>query len=440
MFLFRTIGLTDIFNMKFMRSTLVSLLTFEARLALATHRPKIVAITGNLGKTTTKDAIFAVVSARLNARKSLKSFNSDIGVPLAILGLGNPWSNPLKWLWTLVRGFFSAISPGFPELLVLEVGADKPGDIASIAKWLQPDTAVFTGVPKIPVHIAYFDSADALMREKMSLFEYLRSNGTIVANGDNERSAELLAKFSQRSITYGFGDQTVAAADPKMWYDYNEPLGMTALLKTGETLRVRGVLGKPPLYAALAALAIASELGIERSSALRSIENYQQTPGRMRILKGINGSVIIDDSYNSSPAAALSALKTLKEIRSERKIAVLGDMRELGGKSVEAHLEIGAYAANVADLLITVGEESRVLAQAARDAGMPKERIREYGYDSSQEVGQRLAKEVRAGDVVLVKGSQNRIRLERCVYELLPDRSQAARLLVRFDPAWRKKA
>lgn len=426
--------------MRFVRAALVFLLTLEARVALAAHHPRIVAVTGNLGKTTTKDAIFAVVSPQFRARKSSKSFNSDIGVPLGILGLDNPWSNPFKWIWTLVCGFFLAILPGFPELLVLEVGADKPGDISSIAKWLQPDIAVFTGVPKIPVHIAYFDSADALMREKTTLFEHMKQNGTIVGNGDNERTSQLRTGFSQRSILYGFRDQDVAAANPEVWYEGDEPVGMTAALKPEGTLRVRSSLGKPPLYAALAALAVASVLGIERAAALRSIEKQEPTPGRMRILKGINASVLIDDSYNSSPAAALSALETLQEVRGTRKIAVLGDMRELGEKSVEAHREVGARAAKVADLLITVGEESRVLAQAAREAGMPSERIREYGYDSSQEVGRDLATEVHSGDVVLVKGSQNKIRLERCVYEVLADRSQAAELLVRFDPAWRKKA
>ena len=426
----------------FLRGIVVFLLTAEARLVLSRHKPKIIAITGNVGKTTTKDAIFSAVSGHYITRKSLKSFNSDIGVPLAILGLDNPWSNPFLWLSTLIRGLLILLQGNYPKLLVLEVGADKPGDIRSIASWLKPDIAVFTGVPKIPAHVGFFDSPEALVKEKSALFEYLKSDGILIANGDNEYTATLPRNDGQRFLTYGFDSKnTIAASDAEIMYTDEKPIGMSTQI-TGVNpidLKVYGALGTPCIYAALAACAVAKALEIDVSVAASTLGGWEPTPGRMRILNGINDSVIIDDSYNSSPTPALSALETLKLVRGTRKIAVLGDMRELGALSIKGHQEVGKYAAGVADVLITVGIESKVLAEAAREAGMPKEGVREYGYGSAEKVGKELAREVRPGDIVLIKGSQNHIRLERAAYELLRDKQNAEKLLVRYDSAWRSK-
>lgn len=428
---------------KMLRTPLVALLTLEARFALALHHPKVIAVTGNLGKTTTKDAIFSVIPTQMRARKSEKSFNSDIGVPLAILALENPWSNPLKWLRSLARGIFSALSPDFPRVLVLEVGADTPGDIVAIAKWLRPDIAIYSGVPEIPVHVANFSSREELVREKRALLEHVRPGGIIVVNSD-QLPEEVTRGLSTKAVTYGFGNSPdFAAQGMRVVMQDDFPVAVEADVHAkGQSLKIRikNAIGKPRVYAALAALAVADALGIELSAAASSLSNWDPPPGRMRVLHGVNGSIVLDDSYNSSPAAALSSLDTLQEIPGRRKIAVLGDMRELGSLSERAHREVGERASQFVDLLVTVGEESEALSAAARECGMKAENIREYGYDSSEQVGKDLAQELRAGDVVLVKGSQNRIRLERTVREILADRSQAEELLVRFDRTWRGKA
>lgn len=161
--------------MRFIRNILVRIITWEARLMLHRLRPSIIAVTGSVGKTTTKDAIFSVLSSRLYIRKSAKSFNSEIGVPLTILGLENPWSDPFLWVGTIVRGLFrAALSQEYPTWLVLEVGADRPGDIRTVAAWLKPHVVVYTGVPEVPVHVEYFGSPEAVFKEKRALAEYLR--------------------------------------------------------------------------------------------------------------------------------------------------------------------------------------------------------------------------------------------------------------------------
>ena len=158
----------------------------------------------------------------------------------------------------------------------------------------------------------------------------------------------------------------------------------------------------------------------------------------MRIIRGANGSTVIDDTYNSSPAAAFAALDTLKEVKvpeGGRRIAILGDMLELGKYSADAHRQLGARAADAADLLLTIGFRSRAVAEGALDAGLPESLIRQYEHSESRRAGQELREELREGDVVLVKGSQA-MRMERAVEELMADPEQAADLLVRQEPEW----
>jgi UDP-N-acetylmuramoyl-tripeptide--D-alanyl-D-alanine ligase len=190
------------------------------------------------------------------------------------------------------------------------------------------------------------------------------------------------------------------------------------------------------VYSCLAALAVADALHIDLVTASKALSTLSPTPGRMRLLEGIHNTVIIDDTYNSSPIAALSALDTLQRIEGGRRIAVLGDMRELGTYSAEAHRQVGKRAAEVVDALITVGVESRVLAEAARSAGLPDAHIVSYGYDESKQVGLDLKEKIKEGDVILIKGSQNRIRLERTVKELMAHPEEAGKLLVRQEREW----
>src|SRR3990167_8511888 len=152
------------------KKAVVYVITLEARAILRKYKPKIVAVTGSVGKTSTKDAIYAVLQKGAHVRKSEKSFNSEVGLPLTILGAPNAWSNPLRWLQNIIDGLFMLVfNAQYPEWLILEVGADRPGDITSLSKWLPVDIAVITLLPEMPVHVEFFDSPEAVIEEKASL-------------------------------------------------------------------------------------------------------------------------------------------------------------------------------------------------------------------------------------------------------------------------------
>src|SRR3989338_7493023 len=187
----------------FFRHIITSILSAEARLLLARKKPKIIAITGSVGKTSTKDALYAVLKTHMRVRKSEKSFNSSLGVPLSVLGLPNAWGNPFGWLRNICEGLMAALfSDDYPEWLVLEVGVDRPGDMAAITAWVQPDIVVLTRLPHIPGPGEVFGAPEEGAKEKLQLFFALYENGILVYNNDDERVREAAASMRQRSIGY----------------------------------------------------------------------------------------------------------------------------------------------------------------------------------------------------------------------------------------------
>lgn len=434
--------------MNLLKRIVVLVLIWEARLVLARRRPKIIAITGSVGKTTTKDAIYAVLSGELYVRRSEKSFNSELGVPLTILGLENAWKNPLRWIINIAKGLWVGLgSSAYPEWLILEVGADRPGDIRSIAEWLKPDIAVITGVPEMPAHVEYFSSPEEVALEKRTLAEHLEGGGKLVLNGDDTRMRKLCAEFKEKTATYGLEKENhFSASHVTVAYEKKMPVGVRFrlhFLEEAMPVTIPGALGKARVYSALAAFAVAEIVGVHREAVVQALGGWAPPPGRMRIIPGVNDSIVIDDSYNSSPAAALVALDALKEIKKStpdaRKIAVLGDMLELGKYASEAHRTIGTHAATCADTLITVGIRSRATGEAALDAGLGDMQVREYEQNESRRAGRELARELKEGDIVLVKGSQS-LRMERAIEELMAEPERAWELLVRQEIEWLAKS
>ena len=437
-----------------LKKFVITILTWEARLVLKKYKPKIVAITGSVGKTSTKDAVFTVLSKHFFTRKSEKSFNSEIGVPLTILGLPNGWNNPFIWLNNILRGFFMIFNwqpatSNYPHWLVLEIGADRPGDIENVSKWLSPDIVIITRFGTVPVHVEFFKSQQEVIREKSFLVKALKDTGTLLLNEDDvDVKALRELKLTCRTckvISWSISSPSdFQASNLEITYDNVD----TAPVPTGITFRVNykgnsvpvkiaGTFGKQHVYPAVVALATGDSLGLNMISMAESFSEHKTPPGRMRLIEGIKRSTIIDDTYNASPVAMTEAIRTLGTIKTTgRKIAVLGDMLELGKHSSNEHKKMGREAKESCDILITVGIRARGIAEGALENGFDEKNI--YQYDSSDEASEPTKELIKEGDIILVKGSQG-VRMERVVEEIMAHPEDKEKLLVRQEPEWEKR-
>lgn len=425
-----------------LRKIISYILQIESRLVLAKYKPKVVAITGSVGKTSTKDAVYAVVSKISHVRKSQKSYNSEIGLPLTILGVPNAWNSPTKWLSNILKGLWLIIWPHkYPKWLVLEVGVGKPGDMKKTASWLKTDAVIITAIGETPAHIEFFNSRSHLIEEKSGLIKTLKKDGLLVLNADDDAVMEMKAKTKCRVMTYGLKDGAdVLGSEDKILYAVTgEPEGLIFRVDSdGSSIPVviEGVFGKNHIYASLATLALSLGLKWNMLDAVNALKNYDVPPGRMRLLKGIKDTSIIDDTYNSSPFACESALRTLGELSDGRKIAVLGDMLELGRHTIEAHKNVGKIAKQNADVLFVVGPRAQSIKDGAMEAGMKEETI--FEFTNSLETGEFIKTFINKGDLVLVKGSQG-MRMERVVGEIMLNQENINNLLVRHDTEWLNK-
>ena len=425
------------------KKIVVAILTFEAKLLLRRTKPTIVAVIGSVGKTSVKDAIYTVIKDRVYTRKSEKSYNSDVGVPLSILGLENAWSNPFRWLKNIIDGLSIALFPGkYPLVLVLEMGVDRPGDMDSLASWIKPDVLVLTRLPDVPVHVEYFASPEAVMEEKLKLVGALKSDGVFVYNQDDQKVLEVANGLLQKKVSYSrYSLSDFTGSADKIVYQDGKAIGFEFVLTHGDAttlMRVEGSLGVQQVYNFAAAAAVGSVFDVSIEDAADALRTHVPPPGRMRLVPGVKDTIIIDDSYNSSPAACERSLQTLKELKGvRRRIAVLGDMLELGQYSIPEHERIGALAAQSADILMTLGVRARSIAEGALEYGMHEQQILQY--DNGEQAANELEEMLEPGDVVLVKGSQG-IRAEKIVEEVMAEPELASELLVRQSPMWKQKA
>lgn len=442
----------------FLKTVVIRMLKWEAQSALRHHAPFIIAVTGSVGKTTTKDLIAAVLERSTSLRKSMKSFNSEIGIPLSVLGLPNAWSSPIRWAENLWNGYREAGGNGFPKTLVLEVGADHPGDIGSVVEWLKPDITVVTRLPDRPVHVEFFSSPEEVRQEKAKLVSALKPNGIFVGNGDDAAVLGLRNRTSARMITYGKGPGcALRSPSSEILYEIAPdtkrkiPVGMGFRVDWAGgsyPMRLRGVVGEQGVMAALAALAVGAARNVSILEMIDTLGEFTFPPGRMRIIPGKNHSTLIDDTYNASPVAMAEAIETLARIDvsgpagAARRIAVLGDMLELGTFSEEEHRKIGKLVAlRKIDILVAVGKRAEWIAEAAREEGLPRGAI--YHCTNALEAGEWVSARIEAGDVVLLKGSQgsgeNTIRVERATRALMAEPDRAGELLVRQEDAWKTR-
>ncbi|MEX2090548.1 MAG: UDP-N-acetylmuramoyl-tripeptide--D-alanyl-D-alanine ligase [Candidatus Paceibacterota bacterium] len=420
-------------------------LNILAKMYLARFKPQIIAVTGNVGKTSTKEAISVVLGNIKKVRSGKGNLNNEFGVPLTIVG---DWADDYyeagnsMWFWIKVLwlSFFRLIFSGdYPEILVLEYGADKPGDIKRLAKKFKPHIGVITAIGEIPVHVEYFSGPEELAREKRKLIEGLDASDFAVLNFDDLAVLEMREKTKAKVLTYGLGQEAeFKASDLNIRTDEEGlPMGLNFKIHSGESfvpVNIFGSLGKSQGYAAAAAAAVGMTFGMNLIQISDALSEYHGPKGRLKILKGIKNSVIIDDTYNASPASTHMAIETVTGLSGPRRIAVLGDMLELGRYTIEAHEEVGNFLKGDFDVLVTVGSRAKFIAESALNQ-MPKENI--HKFETSDEAKLKVKELIREGDLVLVKGSQG-IRMEKIVEEIMAEPDKKKELLVRQGKKWLK--
>jgi len=421
------------------KKSIIRILEIEARLVLKKYRPKIIAITGSVGKTSTKDMIYTAFSAFANVRKSEKSYNSEFGIPLTVLGAQSGWNNPLAWGRIIMGGCMMILfREVYPEWLILEVGADRPGDIRKIARWIKPDVVVVTRFGDVPVHVEFFDSPEQVIEEKYQLVKALKKDGLLVLNADDEKVLAMRKNIPATVVTYGHAKNALMrVSDVAIMYKDGYPVGTTFKVTHEENIlpvRLSCVFGDQYIYPALVALSIGIHQNVNLVKMIELLENHSGSPGRLKLIAGIKGSRIIDDTYNASPVAVEAALATLDEIKTDgKKIAILGDMLELGRYAASEHKKIGILAGQICDLLLVVGLRAKSITEGALIGELSEKNIIEF--DNSRLAGKYLEGVLAKHDIVLIKGSQ-RMRMERAVEEIMAYPEKKEDLLVRQEPEW----
>lgn len=396
------------------------ILKYLARLTLWRYRPAIVAVTGSAGKTSTKLTIAAVLGSERQVRFSPGNFNNALGLPLTILGEWDEIRGIFFWPKVIARSILNLIiRQEYPEILVLECGVDRPGDMKHLMEIFRPNISVITSIGDVPVHVEFFSGPEALAREKARLVESLPAAGVAVLNADDETVMRFEDRTRAQIITYGVSKKAdVRVANFEYRVVGGEPLGISFALQYGGIsfpVQFNGVFGKGQAYAAAAAAAVGLVFGIHLSKIAETLKAYAPAKSRMQLLTGVKETFVIDDSYNASPLSMEAALEALKKLPGKRKIAVLGDMLELGKYALEAHEDIGRLAAQAVDVLVTVGPRSKFMAEAAMAAGINKKNV--LSFDSADDARLPVQDLIKKGDLVLVKASRG-IHLEKIVEEI----------------------
>ncbi len=398
-----------------------------ARAILELWHPIVIAVTGSVGKTSTKEAIATVFSSNFATFRSWQNYNDLLGLPLSLGRLEERH-----------------------EYAVLELGCDHPGEIAQLCKMTRPHIGVLTNIS--PVQMQYFKNIEHLATELLTLFSSLRENGTAIFNQDDKLTTELLPRLVQyndgTNSSYHFipFSSTQAHNIQVTWESVQctLPLSPTEQEGTEHTIMLTShLLGAHHVSTMLATYTVARHCGLRPTEIQQALTQVQPMPGRLNPLAGEHGVQLLDDTHNASPLSMLAGLDTLKTLPAHRRIAVLGDMLSLGDSSDEAHQQLGREAKGRVDYLVTRGERAALIAESALQAGLPSERIivTSTHEDAARAVHRIVAnsdgERTRQADVVLIKGSEE-TRMEKVTELLLAQPSEALERLVRQTPGWKQ--
>lgn len=349
---------------------------------------KVIGVTGSVGKTTVKELTAAILSKRFRTWKSHGNYNSDIGLPLTFLDM------PLD-----------------TERAVVEMGMTRAGEITELAEIVQPTVGIVTNVG--PAHAEYLGTIEAIAEAKAELVASLPANGTAILNGDDEWVNTFSKYTSAKVFMYGL------EAKFDLWADQISSLGLNGISfrfhHGREQLSAKlPLLGRHSVHAALAAASVGLNEGQSWAEIIAGLKDLPKMEVlRIVVVEGLNDSIIIDDTYNASPDSVMAALNLLADLRDNgRCLAVLGDMRELGEYTEQAHKLVAHRAANVAELFVAIGEQAELMAKEAQIAGLPPEAI--FKTSDRQDAANWLAERLQPGDYLLVKASRS-LRLDLLV-------------------------
>lgn len=404
----------------------------QAVVAYFTAHPevKLIVITGSVGKTSTKTAVATMLAQRYRVRLHEGNHNTAMSVPLAILGV--PYPDNVHsfgaWRQAVKAARAKILEPTDVDVIIQELGADHPGDIAAFGKYLRPYMAVVTAVT--PEHMEFFKTIDAVAQEEIAAGNF--SQLALINRDDIDgRYAEYMT--NPNLDTYG----TSAAAEYHFLQDdFTVEKGHVGTfvapeLPDGIAASVK-VIGEHNVRPAIAAAAVGLKFGLVPDDIKKGLEAIRPIPGRMNMLRGLNHSSIIDDTYNSSPAAAVSAIQTFFSMDAPQRIAILGSMNELGDSSPAEHEKIGKmFNPDICDWVITIGDDAgKYLATAAHSQGCQVK-----SFANAVQAGAFVHQQMEQGALILAKGSQGGVYAEEAVKILLLDQTDVKQL-VRQSPTW----
>lgn len=410
---------------------------------LKKYNPRIIGVTGSVGKTSAKEAIFSVLAGHFRVRKNEKNYNNEVGIPLTIIGSNGGGSSFFRWLKVFFKWTAVMFLPfEYPEILVLEMGADRPGDLKYLTDFMRLEVGVLTDISAS--HVEFFNNLEGVAREKGTIIRTLNEKGLAIINLDNSNVASLKDQAKSSLIAVGFSREAeMRATDRAFIYSGEagaEIKGMSFKLNyrgTSIPVRLNNVLARHQIYSALFAAAAGTWLGLNLVEIGSALENYSPPCGRMKLISGVKNTFIIDDTYNASLASAQAALETLGEIAASRKIVVLGDMLELGGEMESGHRKVARKFLEIkGDIILLVGKRMQFAVEELLKNNFPKNNT--FSFKDPVAAGRKLQEIIREGDLILVKGSQG-MRMEKIVEEIMAKPQKAGELLCRQNPEWKEK-
>lgn len=413
-----------------LKRLVLAVLGWQVRRLRKKHTFKIVGVVGSIGKTSTKLAIAEVLGKTLRVRYQQGNYNDIVSVPLIFFGHSMPsLLNPVAWL-KIFAANEKQIGATYPyDVVIVEIGTDGPGQIAAFSRYLQLDFSVVTAIA--PEHMAYFADLQAVANEELSVAAY--SNKVLYSK--DFVAGEYRGLLPAEAASYSLHD---AESSYHIANLYHSAGGFEGDIKYGTDIFLHfthEVVSETQLYSLLAAVVVAKELGLKSTQILAGISAIRPVSGRLRRLRGINNSTIIDDTYNASPEAVKAGLQALYKLDAPHKIALLGNMNELGAMSAAAHREIGEMCdPKQLELVVVIGPDaSGHLAPAAETRGCTVK-----SFDNPYLAGEYLQTKLQPETVLFAKGSQNGVFAEEAIKSLLADPEDTSKL-VRQSPYWLEK-